>query len=259
MTEPSSATRTGPSPGQAADRIGARALDSALEQLEVQAAAFAARFIPDAATRAEYRRAVVSAVDDIRHEVDRGQISLEQGATRAATLRNQIMEWARARTSDVGLAMARELKAEGVSFEELVARYALRKFGKTAAELTLDERNAVMRTILLKAARTNPEVDALLRGLGAAGRGLAALSLGIMVYEVFSAKNKVRAAGHQAALLGAGLAGSFIAGAEATAPAGLVCGPAAPFCVGVSALAGGVLFSLAADFAWRRATGNDDD
>lgn len=234
-----------PAGGATAD--DAFAFDHALRQLETAALAFATRFIPDEATRAAYRRGVVEFVWELRAEVRSGRIPRADAARLAHQTRNLLMDQARARTSDFGLALAREMKATGRTFEQLLDRYAMDLFGRPPAQLSQAERDRVMRRILVRAARTNPRVNLLVRRLGMAGRGLLAVSIGLAIYNVATAEDPARAAVREGAVVGSGLVGAMAGGAAA----GLVCGPGAPVCSGIGIVVGGALFALGADLAFR--------
>jgi hypothetical protein len=241
------AVASGPDAGQ-------QRLNDALTDLDGGAVSFAARFIQDARVRQQYRQSIREAGAEIRADVAAGRITPEQGAMRAGQLRNEIMALARARSSDLGRAMAQSLKFEGKTFAELVARYATRLFQQDVATLTLEQRNVVMREILAAAARDNAQVSGVLRFLGPASRGVMALSLGLAVYEVYRAPDRPKEALHQGVALGAGLGGSYVVGAVATS---FVCGPGAPVCVGIFIVAGAIGFSAGADYFWRRLATTD--
>jgi hypothetical protein len=243
----------GPNLAPSAD-IRRQRLQDALTELDSSAVSFAARFIQDDRVRQQYRQSIREAGAEISADVASGRITPEQGAMRAQQLRNEIMALARARTSALGRAMAESLKFEGKTFEALTARYATRLFQQDVAALTLEQRNVVMREIIAAAARDNAQVSGMLRFLGPASRGVMALSLGLAVYDVYRAPGRPKEALHQGIVLGAGLGGSYIAGAVATS---FVCGPGAPVCAGIFIVVGAISFSAGADYFWRRAATTD--
>jgi hypothetical protein len=247
------AANPGPNLSPASDPARQR-LEAALTELDSGAVGFAVRFIQDAGVRQQYRQSVRQAGAEISADVAAGRITPEQGAMRAQQLRNEIMALARARTSDLGRAMAERLKFEGKTFEELTARYAARLFKQDVATLTLEQRDVVMREIIAAAARDNAQVSGVLRFLGPASRGVMALSLGLAVYDVYRAPDRPKEALHQGVVMGAGLGGSYVVGAVATS---FVCGPGAPVCAGIFIAVGAIGFSAGADYFWRRLTTAD--
>jgi len=159
------------------------------------------------------------------------------------------MRLTRDRSSDFGRAVAERLKPQSPTFEELIARYAERLFQQAPEALTEAQRGAVMREIIAAAARDNARVSGMLRFLGPASRGVMALSLGLAIHDVYQAPNRPKEALHQGVVLGAGVGGSYVAGAVGVS---LVCGPGAPVCAGVFILVGGIAFAAGADYFWRR-------
>ena len=224
-------------------------LQDALDALDSTALPLGLRGMQDAEARSFYRRAIRDAVAEIRAEVERGDLTPEQGAARARDVRNEIMELTRTRSSDIGRALAERLKQQGKTLEELTERYAQRLFSKPGAALTEAERGGVMREIIAAAARDNPRVSGMLRFLGPASRGLVALTVGLAILDVYRSPDRPREALHQGVPAGSGTLGSYAAGALG---ASLVCGPGAPVCVGIFVIVGGVGFTLGADFFWRR-------
>jgi predicted lipid-binding transport protein (Tim44 family) len=85
-----------------------------------------------------------------------------------------------------------------------------------------------------------------MRRLSNAGKGLIVLSLGLSIYRIANAEDKVDAATQEAANTGAGIGGGMAGGAIA----GLACGPCAPVCVGVGAFVSGALAAFGVSFFW---------
>jgi hypothetical protein len=80
------------------------------------------------------------------------------------------------------------------------------------------------------------------------GRGLLVLAVGISVYNIATAQDKVDAAGRESAVTGASIAGGMAGGALA----GLACGPGAPVCVTLGAFIGGAAAAMGVDYLWSR-------
>ncbi|MCA9710648.1 MAG: hypothetical protein KDK70_32700, partial [Myxococcales bacterium] len=177
-----------------------------------------------------------------------GSISAREAAEAANQMRNEIMEMARVRSSDLGRAKAQSLKAKGLDLDQLTTKYAQKKFGKDFASLTRGQQDEVLLEIVESAGRANPKVSARAGRMGALGRGLWVLTAVIAIYNISTAEHKVHAAGREAA----GLGGGFAGGAAGGALAGVWFGPVG---VAVGVIIGGVLGSLTADAAYIEITG----
>lgn len=220
-------------------------LDAELRALLATAGSIGRDLSGDAVVRAAYERAAEAAANEISSAVQMRRISPEAGARQAVAARNALLEASRTRTSAAMRAVAQRLKAEGKTFEELIERYARRLYDKPPAALTTIEREAVVARILERAAIANPSVSATMRHLGRAGRGLVALSLGMALYNIYTAEDPLAQTGREAAGLGAGLLGTAVGGAIGS----LACGPAAPVCMGIFVVVGGASFALGVDLA----------
>ena len=228
-------------------------LDEEIRLLEVQALNFSTRYIQDAAARQYYIRNLRAFVDETHAQVRAGTLTPEQGARAASQMRNEIMEAARVRSSDIGRASARALKAKGRAFDDLVRRYAQTKFGAAYNDLTAAQQRRVMEEIIDASARANPRVSARVSRYGRIARVVWVLTVAVACYNVFAAENRGHAAGREAANLG----GGFLGGAAAGAAAGLWFGPLG---VAVGVAIGGVVGAVMADEIYVEAvgTGNSD-
>ena len=168
---------------------------------------------------------------------------------RAQQLRNEIMALARARTSDLGRAMAERLKFEGKTFEELTARYAARLFKQDVATLTLEQRDVVMRADhrRRRARQRAGRAGYAFSGPGVARRNGAVARLGRLRRLSCARPTERSAAPGCCNRWGSG--GSYVVGAVATS---FVCGPGAPVCAGIFIAVGAIGFSASADYFWRR-------
>lgn len=223
-------------------------LDRALSAFEIEAATFGQRFIQDASVRANYVREAQRFSSEIRAQVAAGELTVQQGASRATEMRNALLEAARLRNSDLGRAISEAEKAAGLSFTQLLERYAVRLFGRPFAQLTAAQQDQVFAQITRAAGRPNARFTALARNLGRVGRGLLVVSFALATYSVVTSDRRGRELVRQGVGIGAGLGGAIAGGALA----GLGCGPGAPICVGVGAFVGGIAFALGADvtFDW---------
>jgi hypothetical protein len=223
-------------------------LDEALQQLEIQALSFGTRFVNDSRVRQDYIHKTQQMSRELRAAYEAGSMSAREAAETANQLRNEIMELARVRSSDLGRAKAQSLKAKGLDLDDLVAKYAKKMFDKDFAALTKGEQDRVLLEIVDSAGRANPKVSLRAARMGALGRGLWVLTAVVAIYNIGTAEDKVHASGREAANLGGGMAGSAAAGALA----GIWFGPVG---VAVGAVIGGVLGAVVADSAYIEITG----
>ncbi|MCY0775055.1 hypothetical protein OWK27_20415 [Enterobacter cloacae complex sp. 2022EL-00788] len=213
--------------------------DSAINALQGDVSAVAARLTIDPRLRLEYSRRIKEMSADLRAKATAGVISWEKAAQEAQQTRNLIMEMVRARSTPLGRAMAEQLKSEGKTLNELVAKKAKSLFGSQANFNSLSEvqKNQIYAGIVESAGKSNPQVNMKMMQLSRLGKGLVVLSIAISVYEVYTADDKVSESGRQIAINSAGIAGAAAGGAMA----GLMCGPGAPVCVLIGGFVGGAL------------------
>lgn len=222
------------------------AFDSAIRALEAEVFNVGAFLVVDAGARRAYAGLIRQMADELRAEVAAGRLTWAQAAEQANLARDTIMDVIRGRSTSVARAFAQSLKAEGTSLDTLIARKTLKLFGKDASfhALTAAQQNSVYAAIVDSAGKSNPRVSSAFTRLGRAGRGLLFLSVGLSVYNVATADDKLEAAGHELAVTGGGIAGGVAGGAVA----GLACGPGAPVCVTVGAFVGGALAAFGIDY-----------
>ncbi|HBI6862496.1 TPA: hypothetical protein K8E22_002133 [Enterobacter cloacae] len=213
--------------------------DSAINALQGDVSAVAARLTIDPRLRLEYSRRIKEMSADLRAKATAGVISWEKAAQEAQQIRNLIMEMVRARSTPLGRAMAEQLKSEGKTLNELVAKKAKSLFGSQANFNSLSEvqKNQIYAGIVESAGKSNPQVNMKMMQLSRLGKGLVVLSIAISVYEIYTADDKVSESGRQIAINSAGIAGAAAGGAMA----GLMCGPGAPVCVLIGGFVGGAL------------------
>lgn len=225
-----------------------KAFEDAIRALEAELANAGAHLTIDAAARQAYMRQIAAMAAELRSAAEGGRVSWKQAAEQAQEARNAIMEVIRARSTPVGRALAEQMKREGRTLNELIARTVQKLHGPNARfdALTAAQRDAVYAEIVASAGRSNPRVSVAMRRLSHAGRGLLFISLALSVYTVATAENKGEAALREGAITGAGIAG----GAAGGALAGLACGPGAPVCVTVGAFVGGALAAFGVASFW---------
>ena len=215
--------------------------------LRAEATALAAQTIHDARVRVAYQRQLEATVRELRARALSGEITWGQAAREAHMLRNETLGVMRGRSSPIGRGIAEMLKREGVTLEALLARYTERTFGGGVRfdQLSAAQQQQVHAAIVEASARSRPSVNRILRHGSRAARGLMVLSLGISIYNVYTAEDRAVAAQREGAVMGAGIAGSIAVGAAA----GLIFGP--PGAV-IGGLVGGAAAAMGVDwYFWR--------
>lgn len=216
------------------------AANEAVRQFEIQSINFGARFIKDSRVRMVYMEKTKAYAQSLTELMNKGELSPKEAAAAANQMRNEIMTWARTKSSDLGRAKAQSLKAKGLDLDALCNKYAKKLNGKLFKDLTKTEQDTVFIAIVESSGRANPKVSARAAKLGKAGRALWMLSAGIAIYNIAAAEDKTRAAGREAA----GMGGGFTGGAASGALVGVWAGPVG---VAIGVIVGGVLGAILAD------------
>jgi len=220
-------------------------LATELAELEVAAASFAQRFIPDAKVRREYIESTKIFSLELQDKISKNQLTPQMAAQQAQNMRNSIMNAMRGKTSDFGLALAKFMKKEGKSLQQLELKYSQELYQSDFSRLNSEQKGDVWRKIVAKAGEPQVRASNSAKWFGRAGRGLFVLTIAISVYHIAKAEDKVRATANEATAIGGGLAGASALGA-----AGMACGPAAIACVPLGIFLGGVAGALGADWAF---------
>ena len=103
--------------------------ENEIRALEAQLGNIGTHLALDGAARVAYARQIKAMADELRAEATSGRITWAQAADKAQTTRNAIMELIRSRSTPVGRAMAQQLKREGKTLNELVARKVSQLYG----------------------------------------------------------------------------------------------------------------------------------
>jgi len=219
-------------------------LYKALEDLKATANNFAIRFINDDSARIKYNKVVKQMTEEVLLEYNSGRITALQGAEKAQTARNIIMDQIRKITSDIGKAEAVKMKSKGKTLYELENYKAYKLYNRPFEALTTTEKNRVWLDIV----RSQPDskFNLKVRKLGRVGRLLVVLTLAVAVYNITTADDKATAAEREAVTVG----GGFLGGAAGGAVAGLACGPGAPVCSTIGVFIGGILGAIGSDFLY---------
>lgn len=222
--------------------------ESAIRALESEIANIGAHLAVDSAARQAYAIQVQAMSTELRMMATTGKISWAQAAQRANETRNLIMDVVRNRSTPVGRAIAQQMKQQGVTLNEIIAKKAQALYGEkiSFADLSLEKQNKVYAEVVKSAGKSNPKVTSAMLKLSRAGRGLLFLSVTLSVYTVATSEDKLATAGKELAVTGAGIGGGVAGGAIA----GLACGPGAPVCVTLGAFVGGALAAFGVDLIW---------
>ncbi|MDO5621272.1 MAG: hypothetical protein Q4G24_07360 [Paracoccus sp. (in: a-proteobacteria)] len=190
----------------------------------------------DGALRSRYTRLIDTMSREMKAQVQAGNMTWAEAAHRANEQRNIIMDLTRSQNTLVARALAQDMKASGLTLNQLLDKKAGSIFKKGFNQLGAGQQDEVYRAVIEAAGRSNPRVNVIMRHASNAGRGLIVLSLGVAVYNVATAEDKVAASAKEGAVFAGGIAGGALGGAAA----GLVCGPGAPVCSTVTAFVGAV-------------------
>ncbi len=226
--------------------------EAAIRQMEVQAVNFGYRFTNDVYVRQEYMRKTRESAENLRAAYKNGDISSRDAARVANQMRNEIMEFARSNSSDLGRAKAKALKAKGLDLDKLVERYSERRFSRPFNTLTESEQGKVYLDIVDSSGRSNPTVNVRVRRLGMAAKSLWVLTAVLATYNIATAENKTKQAGREVTNIGGGVGG----GAAGGAVAGIWFGPVG---VVIGVVVGGALGAVMADQVYVEVAGVDGE
>ncbi|PHH66216.1 hypothetical protein CDD81_7809 [Ophiocordyceps australis] len=133
----------------------ALALRMSLFILKGTAAFWAFYMLPDSAARLEYSKAVAEGCKEITEYVAQSKLKVEEGVQMALNLRQQLLVWARQKSSALG--------------QEL--------FQKDYAGLTRLQTPQVMKAVLEHAGRASPKITLALKGAGMLCKALVPMSV----------------------------------------------------------------------------------
>ena len=221
-------------------------LERSLDLLQKESFNFAYRFIHDPPLRLQYIRQSRFVSRTIMEEFKGGRLTAHEAARYAQSIRNEIMDAMRIKSTDLGRAWAEEEKLSGTTLQELEVKYAQKKYSKPFTKLTETERNPVWLEIVKSSGRPQPEINKVVTRYAKAGKALVFLSVAVSVYNVATAENKGRQVIKEGTTTGVGILGGMAGGAIA----GLACGPGAPVCVAVGVFVGGAIAAVGSDFAF---------
>ena len=211
-----------------------RKVRQALDGLEGVAAATSAWATQDPAVRAAYQTMLKAMSKRIWTQYQSGKLSAEAAAQAANEGRNFVLRLARMASTPEGRAAAIKLKANGLSLEQLLERYAQKLHGKPFGTLSEPQRTAVFEEIIQSAGRSRAAVDESMRALGATSRLFWALTVLMALFDISTARDKVKATVHIIAVMGVGIVAGEVLG-------GVIGSFAGPIGTGVGVVLGGIL------------------
>ncbi|MGE5385429.1 MAG: hypothetical protein ACM3SV_06005 [Betaproteobacteria bacterium] len=220
-------------------------LQKSIEAFEAAASRFATDCIKDANVRQAYMTNIKRISREVIAEVERGAITVKEGAEFCHQMRNKIMEEARVVTSAQGRSFAESLKKEGKTLENLLDAYSKKLFKRPFSALSEVEKNKVYYSVIESAGRDRASVTVATKRLRVIGKVGLLVTATLAVHSVAIADNKPKEAVRQGAIIGGGLAGGWLAGLAVSA----ICGPGAPICAVAVVLVGGIAGGLAAESA----------
>lgn len=221
-------------------------VEQGVREFEAEGEVFALVLIGESSIRLRYAAEIRRMSTEIMRGFQDGELTAGEAARLASDLRNEIFEAKRALSSPLGRAYAESLKTTGKTLEQVLQEKAAKLFSRDFTVLSEAERNSVYLAAVESAGKPRQSVMRLAGRWGKMGRGLAVISVGIAVYNVWTAEDKVKAVAHE----GVTTAGGMLGGAAGGAAAGLVCGLGAPICVTIGIFVGGALGALGVDVAF---------
>jgi len=222
-------------------------LDAAISNWEAIATKFGTDAIKDSSTRARYMAHIKEISNQVRQEVDSGNMTVQDGAAYCNQLRDKLFIEYRKYTSAVGVAQAAQLKLNARGFDYYLDRYAQRDFQKDFTDLTEQERGTIYYEVIKSAGRGNETVNAKIKTLRVRGSVFLVVTAILVTGEVIGAKNKVKELARQGSIIAGGMIGGGIAGFGVS----FMCGPAEPLCalalVYIGSNVGGIAGEVAND------------
>jgi hypothetical protein len=120
-----------------------RLLEDALKALQTSALNFGTRLITDSKVRTKYLKGVKKYAAELIKGVNEGELTPSAAAEQANAFRNSLMESSRLASSDIGRAMAEQIKSKGKTLPELMEYYAQKKFSRAFSSLAKGDQDAV--------------------------------------------------------------------------------------------------------------------
>lgn len=222
-------------------------LEMAIAGMEGAATRFSIDAIKDERVRSNYQRNIKRMAQQVLADVKAGNITVEDATKFSNEMRNKIMFEHRKFTSAQGVAVAEKKKKGGKTHADILDEKSQTGFKKNYNQLSKTQQKEVLYKALEGSGRDNAKFTAGTKIMTVMGKVGIIMTAALATYEILNADNKVKETARQATILGAGVAGGFLAGLGVSA----ICGPAAPACavavVLLGSVAGGITGSVVAD------------
>ncbi len=147
--------------------------EKSIEETAAQGAAtaIAEEALTDKEVRDWYVKQAKYHARTFQQRVDRGELTLREGARIASKKRNEIMRDAREIGTALAKAITKQKKPKGPEFEELEFKKAQQRFGKPISELSIEQKMEVWKGIITSSGKTNPKVTKAVNAMGKAAGG----------------------------------------------------------------------------------------
>lgn len=215
-----------------------------LQLLESAANNFGLRITMDSYTRKKYIRSIDAMSKEILRDYEKGLYSLKESAQRASALRNEIMAITRKHSTELGKAISVKMKPHGLTFTQALESKSKKLYARRFNTLSKPEQSKVYLEVVYSSGRDNSVASSSIKYLGKAGRLFLILSLGLVTYDVYHAKDRKKALVYNAAIF----SGSAATSAAGGGAAGLACGPGAPICVTIGIFIGGIIGAIGTQY-----------
>lgn len=166
-----------------------------IQALATQIANIGAHVALDRAASMTYAQQIGAMANELRSEANTHRITWAQAADKAQTARHAIVDVIRSRDTPVGRAMARKLRREGKTLDQIIARKVELIYGSRAdfKRLSVAQQHRFFSEIVDLAGMSNPTVKEHMHHLPSAGRGLLFAALALSIFQVANVDEKPRA------------------------------------------------------------------
>ncbi len=158
----------------------------------------------------------------VRASVQAGDLSVRRGAEITNQMRNEIMEMQRLRDFDLGRALARNMKAKGLTLDQAILK-AIKKLKLDDVpfeQLSGENQRRVLMEVIDSSGRSRPSVTKPIPRLRWATRGLWVATLAVAAYNIGTSETPWWQSGREAANIAGGVVGGFAGGAAMGAAGG---------------------------------------
>ena len=241
-------------------------LEIAIEQWESTTSYIAKETIQNPVLRLTYQKKAKEVSNKYIKLVKDRKLTLKEAANECNKLRNEVMETTRKRTTAVGVAGAKNIKANGLTIDFLSEKYAYQLTNPTNYEnlkntkqldqfikkqIALDKsffnalsatgKNRVYYSIMRSAGNANPKVTNQMKGIGSLGTVFIVVTVVFAGKEIYYAENREKESIRQGTTILTGMATGAATTMVISAPAEATCGPVAPLCIFVAGLVGSAI------------------